>query len=132
MRKVPAGIGTVLINRAIVPVQKHASVFGAPQNQAAVIFRSHGVPFDELSASGAYSARQAIDFAFGEIGLRHFAAVGAGAAIDLFLDLLGHAPETPLLDVVGLHETPEPLVFRAFLFAEPLDLNQIRNHQASG
>jgi hypothetical protein len=33
---------------------------------------------------------------------------------------------------VGLHETPEPLVFRAFLFAEPLDLNQIRNHQASG
>src|SRR5690349_15266018 len=108
MRKVPARFRAVLINRAVVSFQKDASVFGASQDQFAAIFGLRGVPFDELGAAHSNGAGEAIEFPPDQAGFRYFAAIGAGAAIDLLFDLFRHAAEAPLLHVMRLHETPEP------------------------
>jgi len=106
-------------------------VFGPPQNQCAVVFRSHGVPFDKLGALHAHGAGQPINFALRQIRFRHSAAIRAGAAIDPSFDLLRHTAESSLLHIMRLHEAAEALVFGSFFLAQPLNLNQIRDHQTS-
>jgi len=131
MREIPARLRALLINRAVIPIEKYASVLSPPQDQRAVIFRFHGVLFDELGPGDAQSASQPIDFALGEIRFRHFAAIRAGAAIDPVFDLLRHTAESSLLHIMRLHEAAEALVFGSLFLAQPLDLNQIRDHQIS-
>ena len=71
-------------------------------------------------------AREAIDIALGDIRLRHLAAVSAGAAVNLLLDLLRHLAKTSLGKIVDLHVAPKHLVLLRLLFTEAFDLNEVR------
>jgi hypothetical protein len=91
----------------------------------------HGIPFRKLGAAYANGAGQPIQLAVDHIRFGHFAAIRAGAAIYLAFDLFRHAAESSLLDIMRLHEAAEALVFGSLFLSQPLDLNQIRDHQIS-
>ena len=62
------------------------------------------------------------------IRLGNLTAIGAGPAVDLFLDFLGYAAETALRKVVNLHMSAEFFVLFELLLSEAFYLDEIRYH----
>ena len=78
----------------------------------------------QLPGREAEIACETVDIALGQVGFSDFAAVGAGAAVDLFLGFLGYAAEAALGKIVSFHMTAETLVLLELFFAQALDLNE--------
>ncbi len=63
--------------------------------------------------------------AFGDLGGRNAAAVGARGAIDRLLDTLGDGLQSALDEIVAFHPDAKAFIFLALLLPEPLDLHEI-------
>ena len=81
----------------------------------------------ELRGLHAHVLGEFQDVAFVQLHRGLAAAVGASAAVDLVLNVLGHLAKLQFLKVVSLEMFPKSFVFRSFLLAEPFDLDEVRD-----
>src|SRR5215813_11093004 len=72
--------------------------------------------------------RQPFDIPFADTCRGHAAAVCARCAVDLFLDVFGHPPQTPVRMIVRFQVAAEVLVLRTLLLTHQPDLDQIVDH----
>src|SRR5690242_16883945 len=102
MRKALADIRPRVVNRAVVAVQKDASVLGAAQDDALLRFFGGGWRKKSMRANPQIAPQQ-LHVASGKLDRTDTAAVGALRAIDLLCDLFRDAAEDPVGVVVRLH-----------------------------
>ncbi len=130
MRKEFACARSRLVDRTDLTFKEYASVLVALQD-AAFFHRFNRTVAQKIRQSQSQMARQMFRIPLRDLSCRHPAAVPALPAIDPIFHILCDRLEAPLHKMVPLHPAPETLVFLALLFAETLDLHEVRYHLTS-
>src|ERR1700728_4509115 len=128
MREALAGFRTRFVDGAGGAFEKHAAGFlGSPQDGPFVLALGR-IPGQECGGRDAKIAREAIHIALGKLHRGHTAAVRAHGTIDLLLNALRNAAQDAVRVGARLQVPPEAFVLRPLLFAQQLNLHQVRNH----
>ena len=128
MREVAADGGACVVDGALGAGEEDAGAVLVALEVEQAIVAGLGVVLAELCVLHAKEFGQLGDVAVEKLNRCLTAAVGANGAVDLRLDVLGDAAEFELLKTMTFQVFAKTLVFRAFLLAEPADLDQVVNH----